>query len=272
MQIKAPQVLAALLAASAGVTLLFWYQVTYSRRLDDDALLDALAPSSSVRQAEHGVEELTKRFEEHAPGMDRWVKLLIDASRRPEVPVRRTSAWAMQYGASRDDCASRLREMLATDTDVTAQRNAACALSRAGDVTALPVLRSMISNYTVTAPLSGTVTSVLDLSRRAEQDGLIAKLELADGTSAEASSPVPGRVVAVHVARGAPVTVGAPLVDLAPDADHAMNGAMGLALVGTREDLALLRTLGGPQEPGGARAGAQARGAIEAIERRLGGR
>lgn len=257
MKIKASWVLAGLLAGSALVTTLFWRQITFARRLDDDALEAALADGSGVRDAQHGLEEATRRFGEQSPGMDRWAARIVAASRRPEAPVRRAAAWAMQSAWSaqsrtdpksgRDDFRARLREMLA-DPDETARRNAACSLAWSGGNEGLPVLRSMLSNHVVRAAEAGTVESVIEQGRLAAQDGRVARLRTAAGR-AEVAARVPGRVVAVLAAEGAVVAAGDPVVELAPDPLHVRNAALALACVGTREDAALLDPLSGPSSP-----------------------
>ncbi len=268
MKFRAPHILAALLAGSAVVTMIFWYQVTFSRRLDDAALLDALRPEATVRQVQHGFEEVTHRFEAGAPGMDRWAGLVVEASRREETPVRRAAAWSMQYAAARPDFAARLREMMGSDRDETVRRMAACALSKAGDASARPTLRSMLENYTITSPVAGKVDSILPAGRRAELDGLVAKIQRADGTRVEAPGTVPGRILEVKVAEGAEVVAGSPLVVVAPDPEHALNAVVALALVGTPEDLPLIQSLAGAQPAAGARVAEQVPAVVAAIQAR----
>ncbi|MCG3134146.1 MAG: hypothetical protein HMLKMBBP_01433 [Planctomycetes bacterium] len=257
MKIKASWVLAGILLASALVTMIFWRQVTFSRRLGDDALETSLADGSTVRDAQHGLEEITRRFGEQAPGMDRWAARAVAASRRPEAPVRRAAAWAMQSAwtaqsrgdpaAGRDDFRARLREMLA-DPDEAARRNASCSLAWAGGKEGLPVLRSMLANHVVRAAAAGTVESVLAQGRLAVQDGRVARLR-GEGGSVEVSAPVPGRVVAVLAAEGSVVKAGDPVLELAPDPLHVRNAALALACVGTPADALLLDALAGPSSP-----------------------
>jgi hypothetical protein len=254
-----------LVAGSALVTWLFWRGVTFSARLSDDDLEAALSPAASVRQAEHGLEEVTRRHDENRPGMDRWARHVVEASRRAEIPVRRVAAWSMQWDVARPEYGARLREMIASDPDPTVRRNAAVSLARARDPAARPVLRSMLEPWVVTAPVAGTIVSVLPPGRRAQLDGMVARIETSGGGRAEASTPVPGQVIEAPVPEGGTVTAGARVATLAPDPDHAFNAAGGLFFVGTADDIPLLEMAAGPHSGLGPRVASQARAAIQAI-------
>ncbi len=268
--LRPPVLLALLLGGSALVTWLFWHGITFSRRLDDAELIEALGEGAPIRSVEHGIEEVTRRFAERSPGMDRWAGLVVAASQRKEPPVRRAAAWGMQFGEGRGDFVARLRELAASDPDETTRRNAACSLAASRDAAGRSVLRSMLEPFVVRSPVTGRVDSILAVGRRAEQDGLLARIAVPPEHRAEASSPVPGRVEAVLAPEGTEVREGAELARLAPDPSHALNSAAALALVGTADDIPLLAAAAAPQSALGTRVADQARASIEAIRARAG--
>ncbi|MCE9636798.1 MAG: hypothetical protein K8T90_13930 [Planctomycetes bacterium] len=269
MKIKPIGWLVLLLAGSAIGTLVFVRDINFSRRLADDELAAVLADGSPSRKAMHGITELTERWREGQPGMDRWVERLVSASRRPEASVRRTAAWAMQLGAKDASVAARLREIVADDVDPVTRRNAACALSLADDpVAARPVLRSMLESWLVVAPAGGTVESLIAVGRRAKEDEMAGRMRGAAGDRVEVPVLVPGRVVEVLAKAGDQVAAGSPLLRLAPDPAHVTNAAAALTLAGSPDDVELLRTMlqPGAEMPSGT--AVQVHAAIEAIERR----
>ena len=269
MKLKAPLVLALLLFGSAAVTFLYWRQISFGRRIDDAELAADLSLDSSSRKAMHGLVELTERWRERSPGMDRWKERLLLVSRRPEANVRRSAAWAMQCDPVDPALNARLHELVASDPDDSARRNAACALSRAPDgAAARPVLRSMLQSFTVTAPAAGVVESVLDPGRRPKEDEMVARLRGVAGERIEAVTTVPGRVLEVRVKPGDTVAAGDPVAVLAADANHVLAAAAALSYAGTAEDVPLLQafTAAGGEVP--ANVAEQVRAAIAAIERR----
>jgi biotin carboxyl carrier protein len=269
MRFKAPLVLALLLAGSAVGTYVFWRGVSFGRRLDDAELSAFLEQGAPMRKAQHGITELTERWREGRPGMDRWTERLVVLSRRDEAPVRRAAAWAMQFAAKDPAVAARLREMTAGDPDATAARNAACALSLGTDPSAaLPVLRSMLEPYVVPAPAAGTVESLVDPGRRPKEDERIGRLRGPGDARIDAVTAVPGRVTEVRAKVGDAVAAGAPLVVLAPDPSHVLAAATGLAYAGTAADVEPLRAMLQPGAEMPPEVAAQVRAAIAAIERR----
>jgi acetyl/propionyl-CoA carboxylase alpha subunit len=245
-----------------------WRQTWFGARLSDDALIAALSPGASARDAQHGIEEVTRRFDENAVGMDRWARLLVESSRRAEDPVRVAAAWAMHFDPGREEFVVRLRELVARDESVLVCRNAACALAKSGDAEARTVLRSMLGAFTVTAADAGVVSGLVAVGIPVRENAPAARIRRDDGSDADVIAPVPGRVLTRVVAEGARVTPGDPIVVLGPDGRHALNAAAALAIVGTQEDVELLNLASAPQSAFGADVKAVAQQALEAIRAR----
>ncbi len=206
-----------------------------------------MAPGARARDVQHGIEEITRRFDEHREGMDRFAALLVDASRREEEPVRIAAAWAMQYDAPRREFVLRLREMVASDASVLVRRNAASSLAAQGDPSGRPVLRSMLEPWTVVAPESGTVLSLAATGSVLRDGATAARMRVADGAEVEVRTAVGGCVSGSLVAAGSQVATGAPLLSLKPDASHVLNAAFALGRVGTADDVDLLNRIAAPQ-------------------------
>jgi multidrug efflux pump subunit AcrA (membrane-fusion protein) len=192
----------------------------------------------------------------------------VEASRRNEDPVRVAAAWAMHVDASRPEFVARLREMAAGDASVLARRNAACSLSNARDPAGRDVLRSMLGAFTVTSADAGVVSSVVAVEMPVREGVAVARVRRDDGTSADVTAPVPGRVVRRAAEDGARVAAGDAVVVLSPDPAHALNAAFALALVGTTDDVELLTLAAAPQSNLGEDVQKAARAAVEAIRSR----
>lgn len=269
IRIKPPIVLALLFAVSISVTAFFWREISFSRRLDDAELDAALQAGASPRTAQHGIVEITTRYTEGRPGMDRWAERLVGVSRREEPSVRAAAAWAMQFAATDPAVEDRLRALVTGDPDTTVRRNAACSMSLAKDPSAaLPVLRSMLEPFTVVAPAAGTVESAAAVGRRPRERETVGRLRTAAGDAIEIVTPVPGRVTETFAKTGAAVAEGAPFLVLAPNPDDALNAAKGLGLAGAADDVERVRTLLAPPAAMPPEVQEQARRAIEAIEAR----
>lgn len=245
-----------------------WQGTWFGARLDDDALLAAMSPDAKPRDVQHGIEEITRRFDERAVGMERWAGALVEASRRAEDPVRVVAAWAMQSDAGREEFVGRLREMVASDESVLVRRNAACSLAKSGDAAGRAVLRSMLEPFTVTAPCAGVVGGLSGVDVPARELKPVGRVRRDDGSDALIVAAVPGRVTKRVAADGARVATGDAVLVLAPDGRHAGNAALALSLVGTKEDLDLLDLAAAPQSAFEADVKAAARAAADAIRAR----
>jgi len=263
---KGVLLIGAVVLGTIALTWLVWHQTWFGTRLSDDDLIAAMAPGSSARDAQHGVEEITHRL--GRPGADRWAKLLVETSRRAEDPVRVSAAWAMQYDAGREEFVARLREMVGGDASELVRRNAATSLALAGDASARPVLRSMLEAFTVRSADAGVVSDLVAVEAPVRDGAPVARVRRDDGAAADVRAPVPGGVLSRAVENGARVAAGDPLVVLGPDGRHALNAAAALALVGTGEDAELLSLAAAPQSQFGEDVKAASRQALAAIRSR----
>ena len=135
----------------------------------------------------------------------------------------------------------------------------------------------MLEPVTVTAQAGGRVRSVLDLHQLVQQGDLVARLERSAASEGDdelvaVRAPVPGSVSDVLVSDGEEIVAGQPVVRLDPSLEHVRNAVMGLALVGTAEDVKLLRQIGDPRSGYADEIRASARWAAEQVRERYGDR
>jgi biotin carboxyl carrier protein len=233
---KGALLLIAFAAACVLVPGLFWWGTTFTRELDDSQLVEQLRDGATPREVQHAVEELSRRFQEGRPGMERWAEDLVRVSAHPEEAVRISAAWCMQFDATRDAFRERLRELTAADPSPMVRRNAATSLAKSADPAALPILRAMLEPFTVTAPAAGVLQDLAGLDQPVEQGAQIGQIDAGGEELVDVRAAVPGSISEVIAKDGATVTAGAALVRIRPAAEHLKNAMLGLAIVGTTED------------------------------------
>lgn len=263
-------ILIGLVVASGIVLGLFWWGTTFLRGLDDSELADALRADASPREVQHAIEELSRRFQEGRPGMDRWAEDLVRASRRSEEPVRISAAWCMQFDAARDAFRDRLHELVAEDPSPMVRRNAATSLAKSGDAVGLPVLRAMLEPFDVAAETGGVVRDPVGVETPVREGMRLATVETAGGRRVDVRAAVPGVVAERLADDGAAVAAGDVLLRLRPAEDHLTNAMYALGLVGGEEDLATVRSFADARSSHSEAVRTAATWAAERIAERLG--
>ena len=264
---RAALLMVLLAVALVAVPGMFWWGTWFGRRLGDAELIERLSGDAKPRHVQHAVHEIARRLDEARPGSDRWCTELVRVSRRDEVEVRVGAAWAMQFDSVRPEFVERLREMV-RDPAPTVRRNAATSLARGGDDAGLHVLREMLSTHTVLSPVPGDVTALLAADQPVREGLSVASIRLASGETYEVRAELPGHVVETAVKIGAPIGAGEPLLSVAPSDDHLRNGIAGLALVGRREDVPLVRGWADPRASAADDVRAAAEAAAQVLESR----
>lgn len=228
------------------VSWVFWSQISWNTRLDDAELEAYLVVGARTRDQKHALEELSKRFDAGAPGLDHWAEQVVTLSRSDglDPSVQATIAWLMQYDAPRAAFRERLAELVEPRWPELVRRNAATSLAKARDERALPVLRAMLEPYEIRSPLDGTVESLIGPEQPVRAGDGVARLATTqDGEAqvADVRTPVPGTVLSLPVEEGGTVGADEALVVLRPSPEHLVNAAAALALVGSAEDAQRLR-------------------------------
>jgi len=266
---RGPLVLLAFAFLCVLVPGLFFYGTWYGTRLDDPALAEFLSGDASAHETRHALEEVTLRFEEGAPGMDRWASKVVEVSRRSGESLRIAAAWAMHYDSGRAEFVARLKEMLA-DESVLVRRAAATSLAKGRDASGLPLIRSMLEPFAVAAPAGGTVEAITGLGEALPAGGFVARIACGDGETIEVRAAVPGTVRRVGREVGQALVAGDVLLELAPDEQHVMNAVTALAIVGEPGDAKRLQAIADPRAGHDQTVQQQARTALAAIRARSG--
>jgi multidrug efflux pump subunit AcrA (membrane-fusion protein) len=154
-----------------------------------------------------------------------------------------------------------LLSMLA-DSDPMVRANAALALVRFADASGRAQIHALLEPQVVAAPHAGTLNARLKASDVVRPGTLLARIVIPNNVLAgdeknggkgsatslknsdgkfEVRSAIPGRVERWLVGDGAQVTVGQPLLELAPSPEVAWEALRALYLIGQQADLAVVQ-------------------------------
>jgi biotin carboxyl carrier protein len=223
---------------------LFWWNTWFGRQLPDQQLTEYLRDDKKPRHIQHALVQIGERVSRHDAGVTRWYPDVVRLASYPVEEVRNTDAWVMGQDASSQD-ASRagfheaLLKML-NDSSLMVRGNAALSLVRFGDATGRPQIVGLLQPATVLAPLGGRVTDSSTVGAVIHQGGIIAKIESA-GQTAEARSPVSGRLRALSARAGQEVAAGDEIATLDPGTEQVWEALRALYLVGQPEDIPAIR-------------------------------
>ncbi len=218
---------------------LFWRSTWFGRPLPDAELEQYLHDDAHPRHIQHALVQIGERMTNHRPGVERWYPDLVRLANYPVEEVRNTDAWLMGQDTSRPEFHQALLKML-NDPSLTVRGNAALSLVRFGDATGRPQILEMLQPVTVTSPVAGTVTAVARAGEPANHGTLLARIEN-QGTVTEVRSPITGKIRSIVVASGAHVDPGTNVGVVAPGTDQVWEALRGLYVVGTAEDLGVVR-------------------------------
>ena len=210
---------------------LFWYGTWFGRRLTVAQIDEYLRDAAKPRHAQHAMVQIGERMGRGDPAAERWYPDIVQLSQSKLVELRQTAAWLMgqdhRYPPFHDGL---LR--LIDDPEPTVRRNAALALSNFHDPAALPVIRQMMRDYTISASAAGPIHYRLKVGEFVNPGTLVGHIG-----QTEVRSPLPGEVRELRKPDGAAVAQGDPLVDLAPDEKHVLEALRALYGTGEASDL-----------------------------------
>ena len=218
------------------VPFLTWYLTWFGRPLSDDDLGRYLGDQQSVRHVQQALTQLEERIEKGDESAKRWYPQIVALSQSPVAEIRKTAAWVMGQDNKSEEFHAALLKLVA-DAHPAVRRNAAVQLVRFRDTTGRAELRAMLVPYDVTAPVEGTVGSVLNEGGEVRENALVARITDAQDKVQEVRSPLHGKIVKVQATAGAGVKVGDVLLTIGPDAEFVYEALRALFLVGESEDL-----------------------------------
>jgi hypothetical protein len=211
---------------------LFWYATWFGRKLPDSELDRYIRDAAHPRRQQHALVQLGERMSRGGTAARRWYPDVVKLSSSPVLELRQTAAWIMGQDSTYGPFHEPLLRLL-NDRAPMVRRNAALALSNFHDAAARPELLAMLRPYTVPAPAPGAIRYRLKAGEYVNAGTLVAHVG-----GAEVRSPVPGEVRFLEQRDGSYSPAGQPLLELAPDQNHAWEALRALWSVGAREDLA----------------------------------
>ncbi|HEY0378696.1 MAG TPA: hypothetical protein VGC87_17405 [Pyrinomonadaceae bacterium] len=218
------------------VPFLTWYLTWFGRTLSDDDIGRYLSDQKSVRHVQQALTQLEERIEKGDEGVRRWYPQVVALAESPVAEIRKTVAWVMGQDNKSEEFHKGLLKLVA-DPHPAVRRNAAVQLVRFKDTAGRAELRAMLVPYDVTAPVGGTVGSLLSEGGEVRENALVARITDAQNQVQEVRSPLHGRIGRVRAAAGARVNAGDALLTIAPDAEFIYEALRALFLVGEDEDL-----------------------------------
>jgi len=231
-------ILAALFLAA---TFLAWYFSWFGRELSDADIAKYLADEKNPRHVQHALLQIQQRMERGDQNAKHWYAQLVVLSGSPETEFRLTVAWLMGFDNHSQEFHDALLKLL-RDQEPIVRRNAALALVRFGDGSGREELLAVLRPYSLKAPADGVVASSMKDGATVARRSLLARIEQPDGKVAELRSPLPGRVNKFTKPNGAQVSREEELLTLNSDEDSIWEALRGLAIIGTADDLPLIKS------------------------------
>ena len=245
---KATLVVTLLAIASVAIPFWFWLDTWFGKPLSDEQIGEYLVDAERPRRAQHAMAQISQRLGEGDESVKRWYPTLLELSRHELPELRITVAWLMGDDPSSKEFHAALR-VLVKDSNPLVRRNAALALAKFGDAGGREEMRAMLRPYRLSSPDAGTVTNRLRPGDIFDTSALLVRIEPHQGGEVrEVRAPLPGIVDRQLHADGASVARGEELTVVRPESTHVMQALLGLYLVGTLEDIELIRPFQRPNE------------------------
>lgn len=218
------------------VPFLTWYLTWFGRPLSEDDIGKYLRDEKNVRHVQQALTQIEERIEKGDASVKRWYTQVVALTNSNVVEIRKTVAWVMGQDNKSEEFHAGLLSLI-NDSHPAVRRNAAVQLVRFGDASGRAELRAMLQPFNLTAPIEGTISSVLKPGADVRENSLVARITNAQNEGQEVRSPLSGKLSQVIAQEGARVAAGDVLLTLAPDAEFVYEALRALFLVGTEEEL-----------------------------------
>jgi len=239
---------------------LFWWNTWFGRHLSDHQVSEYLHDDKKPRHIQQALVQISDRMSHNDAAV--WYPDLVRLASDPVEEIRNTDAWVMGQDPSGAGFHETLLKML-SDSSATVRGNAALSLVRFGDASGRPQIVALLQPAEARVPTSGPVgesmpqgswsdngrtASVVDTAApdtNLREGGVVAKLGVttaANVTSVvELRSPITGRVRTIETQRGRQVHPGDLVAVVDPATEQVWEALRALYLVGTPEDLDVIR-------------------------------
>ncbi len=265
---KATLIATGLAVAAVVIPFWFWMDTWFGRELDDDRIREYLADTDSPRKMQHALAQISERMTRGDPTVRRWYPDILALAGHELPELRLTAAWLMGDDTTHEQFHEALLNLL-KDSQPMVRRNAALALTKFNDPSGREEIRGMLKPYRVKSEHPGVVRNRLQPGDSFDSNALLARIEQeGEEESRDLRAPFPGIVRERLHADGAAVEAGDAVVVIRPESVHAMQALVGLYLVGTVEDIELIRPYQRRMEGIDASVAQQARLTVERIRQR----
>ena len=234
--------------AILALPFLFWRSSWFGRPLNDSEISQYLRDDAKPRHIQHALVQIGERI---GRGRNRglpaaqvagaWYPELVRLASYKVEEIRNTDAWLMGQDPTRPEFHDALRKMLA-DPSANVRSNAALSLVSFGDVAGHDQIVAMLQPHTVTSPVAGRVAQAAKAGDPIRSGTMLARIEDAAGASTDVRSPITGTVKSIATQRGQPVAQGAAVAVVDPGPEQVWEGLRGLFLIGTPNDLPLVKS------------------------------
>lgn len=219
----------------------FWMDTWFGRKLDDTQIRAYLADADAPRKAQHALAQISERITQGDESVRRWYPDVLALARHELPELRLTVAWLMGDDTANEQFHEALLELL-RDAHPMVRRNAALALTKFGDPSGREEIRGMLKPYRVKSSRQGIVRNRLQPGDSFDSNALLARIEQENEKEPlDIRAPFPGIVQEPLHAEGAQIDAGDAIVVIRPESLHALQALLGLYIVGTMEDIELIK-------------------------------
>lgn len=225
----------------------FWRSSWFGRTLSDSEINQYLHDDARPRHIQHALVQIGERMSrarDHgrppASAAAQWYPDMVRLADYKVDEVRNTDAWLMGQDASHPEFRDTLRKMLG-DPSMMVRGNAALSLVTFGDNSGHDQIVAMLKPVTITAPMTGEIAAIAKPGDPIHSGTVVVQMEENSGV-AEARAPISGKIASVAVKRGQKVQQGTAVAVINPGSDQVWEALRGLYLIGTKDDLPLVRS------------------------------
>ena len=268
---KATLVATLLAIASVVIPFWFWMDTWFGKPLTEEQIGEYLSDSERPRRAQHAMTQISERLTAGDESVKVWYPNLLEIASHELPELRLTVAWLMGDDPSSDDFHAALLDLV-RDPHPMVRRNAALALSKFGDPVGRVELREMLRPYRLVSEHAGKVTNRLEPGDAFDAGALLVRIQPDQGEEAlDVRAPLPGIVDRQLHADGDRIGSGEEVTVIRPESTHVMQALLGLYLVGTNEDIDLIRPFQRPRDGLAPHVAQQATLTLERIRQRSSG-
>lgn len=245
---KAALIATAFAVACIVIPFWFWLDTWFGKPLTDEQIGEYLADTERPRRAQHAMAQISARISAGDESVRAWYPSLLELARHELPELRVTVAWLMGDDPASERFHAALLALVA-DPHPMVRRNAALALAKFSDPAGRPEMRGMLQPYRVVSEHAGAVTNRLQPGDEFDAGALLVRVsEEGTGEERNVRAPLPGIVDRQLRSDGDRVVPGDELTLVRPESTHVLQALLGLYLVGTPEDIELIRPYQAPRE------------------------